>query len=266
MKRSVVLLSCVLAVGCGGPKVDMALIIVTENDGKRVKSMPSPRAMAYKPKKLAIVNSRSNYEPNLQQSLADAVRQTVSGLPGIEVVNSEGEADAVLRVEVTNARTSVRKSGSAENPKWVLTGRLQGKIDIRDRKTRSSSKLTLNSSKYTNHSSQAQSDAPYQKTKVLKDAVSAAVRSKKSELKRTFPMAMYIVAMKGERKYIQVNRGRIHKVERRQKLSLHNSATGATIPGNIRIFQIDEETSWAESDDSARFGALIGFKCMPAGR
>ena len=266
MKRWVALLSCVLAAGCGGPKVDMALIIVTENDAKRVRSMPSERAMAYTPKRLVVTKSRSSYEPDLQQSLADAVSRTVAALPGVEVVNTEAEADAVLRPEVTNARTSVRKTGSAEKPKWQLTGRIQGKIDIVDKKTRTSNKVTLNSSKSASFSDQAQSGGSYQKSRALKDALDGAVKSKKSELKRAFPMAMYIVEMKGERKYVKVNRGRIHKVERSQKLSLQDSTTGATVTGTIRIFQIDEETSWAESDESARFGALIGLKCMPVGR
>ena len=45
-----------------------------------------------------------------------------------------------------------------------------------------------------------------------------------------------------------------------------NSATGETIPGILTVFEVNEQSSWAATDSSARIGALIGLKCVPVGR
>ena len=267
MKRvrcSVVLLSLGVLAGCG-PVVDMAIIAVMESDNKRVQRMPSEQAMAYKPVKLAVVRSNSNYEPALQQAIADALRSTANGLPGVEVVNTAGEADSVLRPELSNATTSVRKTGQETAPKWQLTGRVQGTIRFVD-KAGEEKTITLSTSKNKSFGTPEASGSSTQKANLLKDAARSAVRSKKTALKRAFPMPMYILESKGARKYVKLNRGRIHKVQKGQKLEMLDSKTGQSVAGTIKVFEINEETCWAETDSSARIGALVGLKCVPVGR
>lgn len=266
LRLSFSLLALAVLAGCGGPAVDMAIIAVFDNDNQRLKTMPSDEEMAFTPTRLAVVQSKSNYETYLQEELAGALRGIVSRLPGTEVVNAEAEADWVLRPEITNASTSTRKTGDETNPKWQLNGNVQGKIRIVERKTATPTDIQLNARKSKTFSSQEQSESSSSKSNVLKDAVRDAAKRQKSALKQKFPMHMYITETKGSRKYVKLNRGRIHKVQSRQRLSLLDSTTGQTVEGTVKVFQIDEETCWAETDDSARIGALVGLKCLPVGR
>ena len=260
------LLSSLVLAGCMGPTVDMAVIAVFENDNQRVARMPSDEEMAFKPTKVAVVRSGSSYEPYLQEELADVLRGLVSQLPGTEVVNTEREAAWVLRPELTGADTDARQVGDEEDPKWQLNGRVRGKIRVTERRTRTPTDITLNARKSRSFGSREESRSSSNRSRILTDALRDAVRRQRTALKRKFPMHMYILETKGSRKYVLLNRGRIHKVQTRQMLSMFEVGTGKTVPGTVKVFQIDEETCWAETDDSARIGALVGLKCVPVGR
>jgi hypothetical protein len=269
MKRSslsVALLASVVLAGCLAPPVDMAIIAVMENDNRKVEPMTTEEQMAFKPTKVVIEQSDSDYQAGLQEDLADTLRQIVSQLPGTEVVNTEDEADWVVRAELNDASTDVRKTGDDANPKWQLSGKVQGKVKVADTKSGEETSLTLNSKKSKTCGSQQDSESSSNKSAVLKDATKDAARKQKSALKRSFPMPMFILETKGARQYVKLNRGRIHKVQKGQKLDMVNLATGETVTGSITITEVNEETSWGKTDPSARIGALVGFKCNPIGR
>ena len=269
MKRSslpVALLASVVLAECLAPPVDMATIAVKENDNKKVEPMPAEEQMAFKPTKVAIVQSDLDYQAGLQEDLADALRQIVSQLPGTEVVNTEDEADWVLRPELSDVRTSVTKTGDDTNPKWQLSGKVKGKVKVTNRKSGEETSLTLNSKKSKTCGSKQDSESSSKKSAVLKDATKDAAQKQKSALKRKFPMPMFILETKGARQYVKLNRGRIHKAQKGQKLDMVNLATGESVTGSIKIIEVNEETSWGKTDPSARIGALVGFKCNPIGR
>ncbi len=214
--HSILLLALVGLNACFMQPVDMAIIAVMENDNQKVQKMPTDQQMAFQATNVAVIPSSSRSHRSLQGELADVLRQTVSRLPGVEVVNTEQEAHWVLRPEITNTKKEVKTEFVAGDPTWRVTGRIEGEVLDENRKTGEVSKIRLNySDSQTVYPSAGSRQRPHQVIasvypKLLSQAVRNTARRQSSALKRKFPMAMYIIETKGARKYVRLNRGRAH--------------------------------------------------------
>jgi len=115
------------------------------------------------------------------------------------------------------------------------------------------------------------SNATYSKSEVeaenlMYKAIASVVDDSVPALQKALPLRGYVTAMRKKRRYALINLGRKHGVKEKSKFGVYEMGTildetgkeisGKKLINTLKVFQVDEDTSWAKVSNNNRL--LIG--------